>query len=258
MAQMLDLDADVLRDFHQEVITTAGSLVPARARVVDLGAGSGTGTLALARHLPDAEVTAVDVDEDMLGHLQRQAADAGLGERVHTVRADLDGDWPDLGPADLVWASASMHHFADPGRTLGQVHGVLRPGGVVTIVEQNSFPRFLGDDLAASALEDRCHAVMAGLRQAHGMHMGEDWGSRLKSAGFEVAAERRFDIELRAPLPANAGRYAQLCLGRMRHGLAEHLRADDLAALDELTATVADRADLTVRATRMLWVGRRP
>jgi hypothetical protein len=174
------------------------------------------------------------------------------------VRVDLDGNWPDLGPVDLVWASASMHHFADPGRTTGQVFAALQPGGVFTIVEQDSFPRFLGDDPAGAALEDRCHAELARLRHAHGLHMGEDWGSRLKSARFEVADERRFDIELRAPLPANTGRYAQVCLGRMRHGLADHLGPDDLAALDDLAATVADRADLTVRATRMLWIGRRP
>ena len=258
MAEMLDLDADVLHDFHHEVTATAGSLVPQRARIVDLGAGSGTGTLALARHLPDAEVTAVDVDEDMLGHLRRRAEAAGVADRVRTVPADLDGTWPDLGPVDLVWASASMHHFADPDRTLGQVHAVLRPGGVFSIVEQDSFPLFLAAaDPAEAALEQRCHAELARLRQAHGMHMGENWGARLKAAGFEVAGEQRFDIDLRAPLPANAGRYAQVCLQRMHQGLADHLGSGDLAALGDLAATVADRADLTVRATRMLWIGRR-
>src|SRR4051812_29121426 len=111
LSDMLDLDAEVLHDFHHEVITWAGSVTPERARVVDLGAGTGTGSLALARHLPHAEVIAVDVDDEMLKHLRHKAESAGLAERIRTVRADLDQPWPELGPADLIWASASLHHM---------------------------------------------------------------------------------------------------------------------------------------------------
>lgn len=256
VGEMLDLDADVLRDFHRDLIAWAGSLVPTRPRIVDLGAGTGTGTLALARQLPDAELTAVDMDEDMLEQLRRRAAEAGLGDRVRTVRADLDGTWPDLGPADLVWASASLHHLADPARTLAQVHDVLRSGGAFMITELDSFPRFLADP-AGVALEDRCHAELARRRHEAGMHMGEDWGARLGAAGFEVEGERRFDIELRPPLPANATRYAQVSLQRIRHGLADRLGPDDLSALDALLAAVPGRDDLVVRTTRTVWVGRR-
>ncbi len=256
MAEMLDLDAEVLHDYHREVITWAGSLLPARPRIVDLGAGSGTGTLGLARHLPDADLTAVDMDEDMLAHLRHRATAAGVAERVRTVAADLDGTWPDLGRVDLVWASASMHHMADPTRILIQVHETLTPGGVFMINELDSFPRFLTDP-AGVALEERCHVELDRRRREHGMHMGENWGARLKAAGFEVEGERRFDIELTPPLPANAVRYARLCLQRTRHGLADRLDADDLAALDTYAATLDSRDDLTVRATRMVWVGRR-
>jgi SAM-dependent methyltransferase len=255
-ADMLDLDAEVLHDHHHEVIAWAGSLVGAGPRIVDLGAGTGTGTLALARHLPDAHLTAVDLDADLLARVDRRAADAGVADRVRTVRADLDGDWPDLGPVDLVWASASMHHLADPARTLAQVHAVLRPGGAILITELDSFPRFLTDP-AGVALEDRCHAELARRRLEHGMHMGLNWGTLLKAAGFEVESERRFDIELRPPLPAQAVRYARVSLQRMRHGLADHLGPDDLDALDRLSTTVVE-SDLTVRTVRTAWAARRP
>jgi SAM-dependent methyltransferase len=258
MAEMLDLDADVLHDFHHDVITWAGSLAPDRPHIVDLGAGSGTGTLALARHLPDARVTALDKDEDLLEHLRGRAAADGAADRIRTVRADLDLAWPDLGdPVDLVWASGSMHHMADPARTLADVRTALRPGGSLAIVELDSFPRFLADP-AGAALEDRCHVELARMRHEHGLHMGEDWGARLRAAGFEVAGERRFEIDLRPPLPPRAGRYAQVSLQRIRAGLADRLSSDDLAALDELAATVGERDALAVRATRSVWIGRRP
>ncbi|BCY10499.1 class I SAM-dependent methyltransferase [Actinoplanes sp. L3-i22] len=257
LAQMLDLDAEVLRDYYREVIGWAGSLVPATPRIVDLGAGTGTGTIALARHLPAATLTAVDMDEEMLAHLRRRADEAGFGDRISTVRADLDGDWPALGPADLVWASASMHHLADPARTLGQVFEVLRPGGVFMITEIDGFPRFLTDP-AGVAVEQRAHDELARMRLEGGLHMGVDWGARLTAAGFTLAGERQFDIELAGPLDATAVRYAQVTLGRSAERLAGRLTADELAALTAYAENAADRDDLAVRATRYVWIGRRP
>ncbi len=256
LAEMLDLDAEVLHDYHRDLITWVGSLVGDRPRVVDLGAGSGTGTLSLARHLPQAEITAVDLDEEMLAHLRDRAQQAGVADRVRTVPADLDQDWPDLGPADLVWASASLHHMADPADAVRQAFRTIEPGGLFAIVELGSFPTFFAAP-AAAALEDRCHAAAAAKRTEHGMHMHEDWGARLTEAGFTVEAERRFEIDLRPPLPAAATRYAQVTMQRIRHGLEDRLSAGDVAALEKLVADL-DPDDLHIRATRMVWLGRRP
>jgi hypothetical protein len=150
-----------------------------------------------------------------------------------------------------------MHHLADPDRALGQIHGALRPDGLVAVIELDSFPRFLTDD-AGAALEERGHAAMAESRAEAGMHMGEDWGARLAAGGFTVEVERPFDIELRAPLPAATIRYAELCLQRMRDRLDTRLSPTDLAALDTILAGIPDRDDLTVRTTRTAWLGRRP
>ena len=256
-AEMLDLVVEVLHEYHQTVIALAGAAAPERPRIVDVGAGAGAGTLALARHLPDAEVIAVDVAEPMLDHLIGQARARGLDGRVRTVQADLDGPWPPLGPADLVWASASLHHLADPGHAPAQAFAMLRPGGVFVVTELDSFPRFLPDG-ADAALEDRCHAALAELRTEAGLHMHEDWGARLRAAGFTVEVQRRFDIALRAPLPAAAGRYAEVCLRRMCHGLDGRLAPGDLTALTALADGVSGRTDLTVRAARTVWLARRP
>jgi SAM-dependent methyltransferase len=257
LGELLDLDAEVLHSYHRDVITWIGTVAPAGARVVDLGAGTGTGAIALARHLPDASVVAVDVDEAMLEHLRHKANALGVGDRVRTVQADLDETWPELGPADLVWASASLHHMADPGRALRQVLAALRPGGVLVVTELDSFPRFLTGG-ADAALEERCHAAMAEVRREAGMHIGDDWTAHLTDAGFAVAAVRHFDIELAPPLPDAARRYAQVSLQRVRHGLEDRLGDHDLAQLDALAGSVLHRDDLTVRAARTVWLARRP
>ena len=55
---------------------------------------------------------------------------------MRIVQADLDAsEWPDLGAPDLVWASASMHHLADPDRALRNVRGTLAPDGLIALVE---------------------------------------------------------------------------------------------------------------------------
>ena len=78
----------------------------------------------------------------MLAHLRGRADAAGLGDRIRTVEADLDQPWPDLGPVEVIWAAASMHHMADPASAVASAFGALRPGGLLVIAELDSFPRF--------------------------------------------------------------------------------------------------------------------
>lgn len=258
MAEILDLDAEVLRDYHQEVTGWVAANAGSVARVIDVGAGTGTGALALARQLPDAEVIALDVDAGMLGRLRDNARAAGVAGRVRTVLADLDQPWPaDLTPADLVWAANSLHHMGDPARAVAQIFAVLRPGGLLAVTELDSFPRFLADP-AGAALEERMHAAMARARDQAGMHMHEDWPSRFTEAGFTIEAERRFDIALTPPLPPAATRYAQLSFQRAQHGLDGLLSADDRTALAAVATAISSRDQLTVRASRTVWLARRP
>jgi hypothetical protein len=128
---------------------------------------------------------------------------------------------------------------------------------VLAVSEMSVFPRFLPDP-AGAALEERAHAVMDGMRAEAGMHMDEDWAARLASAGFTLEAERRFDVTLRPPLPPAACCYALVSLQRMRHRLEGRLPAADLVGLDVITAGLADRDDLTVTASRTIWLARRP
>jgi SAM-dependent methyltransferase len=138
LVEMLDLDAEVLHEYFRDLIGWVGREAGDAPRVVDLGAGSGTGSLALAQEMPGAMVTAVDLSPEMLAHLRSRADTAGLGDRIRTVEADLDQPWPDFGPTDLIWAASSMHHMADPAGALAAAFGALRQGGLLVIAERAS------------------------------------------------------------------------------------------------------------------------
>ncbi|MFB9475917.1 class I SAM-dependent methyltransferase [Nonomuraea salmonea] len=267
MAELLDLDAEVLQPHLAEVTAWIGELTADRPpfRLLDLGSGTGAGTFALLERFADAEVTAVDMSEDMLRHLEAKARERGVDKRVRTLQADLDSTWPEVGTVDLVWAAASLHHLADPDRVLGEVLAALRPGGLLVAVEMDSFPRFLPEDLGFGrpGLEGRGHAVLDERRAAALPTFGSDWGPRLAANGFTVEAEREFVIDLRHPLPPAATRYAEVALRRMRGSLDGTLAADDLAALDDLLAqdgprSLSRRDDLSVRTRRTIWLARRP
>jgi ubiquinone/menaquinone biosynthesis C-methylase UbiE len=267
MAELLDLDAEVLHAYLSEVTALIQQLaaeLPPR-RILDLGSGTGTGALALLQRFEGADAVALDISAQLLHHLRDKARDLGVADRVRTVQADLDAAWPVLDTVDLAWASSSLHHMADPDRVLTGVFAALRPGGLLAVIEMDSFPRFLPDDigLGRPGLEARCHAALAE-RQAHEVpQLGSNWSSRLSQAGFTIEAERPFVIDLKPPLPASAGRYAQASLRHIRSSLDGGIGADDLATLDTLLDSdepdgVLQRGDLTVRTARTVWLARRP
>ncbi|WNV85707.1 class I SAM-dependent methyltransferase [Umezawaea sp. Da 62-37] len=262
-AEVLDLDAEVLAE-HTASITAWLPVTASPRQIVDLGCGTGTGTFALLTRFPDAHVTAVDSSVDHLRRLREKAGAAGVADRIHTVLADLDADWPDLGTPDLVWASASMHHMADPDRTLRQVHDTLAPGGLFAVVELAGFPRFLPDHVPENrpGLEERCHVASDRYHAEHVPHRGADWGPKLTAAGFTLDGVRTITVHIEQSGSEAIGRYALNSLQRLRGSVADALPADDLAALDELLDadsphSVLRRDDLVVRTERRVWAARR-
>lgn len=263
MAELLDLDGEVLHDYLAGIvawIAEQGHAAP--RRILDLGAGTGTGTIALARQFPDAEVIALDNSPALLSRLHTKVSDLNLGSRVSSVQVDLDAEWPALDRVDLAWASTSMHHFADAGRVLATVFATLRPGGLLAVLELASPPLFLPDD-AGSGVEARCRDAVSRLNAEVMPLLGADWGPQLEQAGFDLVATRRFDIDLTPPLPPATGRYARAYLRQIRSGMQDVLEPADLRALDALLAadgpdSLLVRTDLVVQGTRTAWLGRRP
>lgn len=264
LPDLLDLDGAVLHAYW----TGAVGLVRASAsadcrRVLDLGAGTGTGTFRLAAAFPDAEVVAVDADEEMLARIRARAHEVGVDDRVRAVRADLDAGLPAVGTVDVTWASMSLHHLADPARVLAEVFAATAPGGVVAVAEFDEPLRFLPDDLG-SGLESRLLAVLAAQHAQELPELGADWPARLATAGFADVRAREFalDVAVRPDNPV-ALRYAETWLRRLREGVGDRLDAADVAALDDLLdgdgpQSLGHRGDLRVRGTRAVVLARRP
>jgi len=257
MADILDLDAEVVGPYLDELTSWAATHTKTEPRtVLDVGAGTGTGTLALARRFGNAELIVIDRSPTMLGRLQAAAAAHGIADRLRTAQADLDAAWPPVGTADLAWASASLHHVADPDRVLADIQAALNPGGLLVVVEMDGMPRFLPDGVYPG-LEARCRKASA----ANGWNSWPDWTSHLERVGFTVAEKRVFELDI-DPAPPAANRLAHSITSRMRERLAEQLSAEDRAALDRLLDPDGEefllrRGDLVVRGARTAWAAHR-
>jgi SAM-dependent methyltransferase len=121
--RVLDLHAEVFGDHLAAVLGMTG--VPTARSVVDLGAGTGTGSRLLRERYPAATVTCVDNDPQMLEMLREQG--------FAVIEADLDDGFPALSgssktaeavPVDLVWASSSLHHVTHAAQLLSGVRQV--------------------------------------------------------------------------------------------------------------------------------------
>jgi SAM-dependent methyltransferase len=260
---MLDLDAEVLAEPSRAARAEISELVDAPVRrILDLGAGTGTGTFGLLRHFPDAHAVAVDGSEEMLTLLRVRAEQLGLSQRVTAVPADLDEGLPELDPVDLIWAAASMHHLADPDRTLAQLVSAMRAGGLLAVIEMSGLPRFLPADTPAGAVEARAHALLKADRAIDMPTMGDDWGVRLSRAGLTVETARVLVFDLAPPVTPIVAEYATATLRRIRGAVADRLEPADLVQFDALleggVEDLRTRGDLHVSTERHLWIARRP
>lgn len=103
-------------------------------QILDLGCGTGNLTLRVLEMFPEAQITALDLSEEILGVCRRQCGD----DRTTYLQQDFGQlDLPDAG-FDLVVSSIAIHHIDDTAKQVlfRNVLASLRPKGIFTFVDQ--------------------------------------------------------------------------------------------------------------------------
>jgi SAM-dependent methyltransferase len=118
------------------------------ARVADIGCGTGWSSIAIARAYPNVLVEGFDADDASIALARRNAAAAGVADRVtFHVR---DASDPDLvGRYDLVTFFECVHDFGRPVEALRVARGLLAEGGSAIIADERVAESFAapGDDV---------------------------------------------------------------------------------------------------------------
>lgn len=101
------------------------------ATVIDIGGGTGGFAVPLAAL--GHRVLVVDPSPDALAALARRADEREVSHLVSGVQGDLDG-LPVTEPADLVLCHGVLEVVADPAVALDTLAGLLRPGGLLSLL----------------------------------------------------------------------------------------------------------------------------
>lgn len=102
--------------------------------VADIGCGTGAATLALARLLPQAHITAVDFLAPFLARLQQRCEAAGVAGRVAPLQASMSALPFADGQFDLLWSEGAIYNMGFENGVKGW-RRFLKPGGVIVASE---------------------------------------------------------------------------------------------------------------------------
>lgn len=160
--------------------------LPPAAAILDVGTGAGHLSFALAPGA--ARVVALDPSAGMLATVRDAAAARGL-RQIETCEACAAALPFADASFDLVCTRYSAHHWLDLPRALAQLRRVVKPDGVVLIID------LLGDE---DALVDTYLQSMELLRDPS--HVRDrsvaEWQVLLRTAGFECREHRVWNTRL--------------------------------------------------------------
>lgn len=158
-------------------------------RVLDVATAAGHTALAIAPHV--AHVVASDITPEMLVETRRLVAERGL-TNVETAEADAEAlPFADVS-FDLVTCRIAPHHFADVAAFLSEARRVLRPNGILAVVDNVSpdaetTPGFTIRELKDAAIGYNAFEKIRDPSHHRALTMTE-WRELIADMGFEVLA----------------------------------------------------------------------
>lgn len=84
---------------------------------------------------------AMDLQPAMLDRLEQKRAEAGIGN-IEAVLGDAGGGDIPRGPFDRALLVTVLGEIVDQARALREIHGVLKPGGILSITEVLPDPHY--------------------------------------------------------------------------------------------------------------------
>ncbi|MEU1007663.1 class I SAM-dependent methyltransferase [Streptomyces sp. NPDC005890] len=255
LGPLLESQAELFTPVYERAMAWLGQEVTEPGLIVDAGSGPGVVSCLFAEAFPGARVVAVDATAPLLERARARAARQGVADRFETVAGELPEVLDELEyPADLLWASRSLHHLGDQRAALAAFAERLAPGGTLALLEGGLPSRFLPRDIGIGrpglqarldALEEDWFARMRADLPGS-VAETEDWPALLTAAGLKHTRTRTFLLDLPAPTPGRARAYVAAHLSRLRDGIGEALDAEDRATLDRLLDP-SDPASVHVR-----------
>jgi ubiquinone/menaquinone biosynthesis C-methylase UbiE len=206
--------------------------LPPDSRVLDLACGDGAYSGFFLRHLgAGGRVAAVDTDAAFL----RRARESVLGALVCQADAGL---LPFLSKSqDAVWCAQSFYSLPDPRRVLAEAWRVLKPGGTLAVLEDDSLHQFVfpwPPRLELRIRQAELEALEAETQDAEKFYVGRSLRPLVTEAGFENVRVRAYAATRHSPLGPDVEAFLMSTLKRLERRIRTRLSDEDRNTLARL------------------------
>jgi len=135
-------------------------------RVADVGCGAGWSSIALARAYPNVHVDGIDADDASIADARRNAAAAGVADRVTFEVRDAKDIAHDA--YDLVCIFEALHDMSRPVEVLTAIRAARRADGTVLVMDERAADSFRESDGPIEAFLYACsvlHCLPVGMAE---------------------------------------------------------------------------------------------
>jgi ubiquinone/menaquinone biosynthesis methyltransferase len=125
------------RGWKAELVRHALDAQPAPTQAIDLACGTGDLAIAVATAVPGAHLLGVDASQEMLAFARARLATqpTAVASRIAAVPGDLAAIPAATASADLVTAGYAFRNGPPLAESLREAARVLRPGGVLAVLD---------------------------------------------------------------------------------------------------------------------------
>jgi ubiquinone/menaquinone biosynthesis C-methylase UbiE len=162
----------LLGDCRTAVQDEFSRLIQGNEIILDIGAGTGRFSLAVAKQLNTGEVICLDLSEEMLQHLKRKAEKEGVKERIQILKGEASASGLENESVDLVMSNSVFHELSNPEAVLTEMLRVLKPSGWIIISDFG--------DTKISRMICRSHH-----KESHGPFSIHELGTLFTTAGLK-------------------------------------------------------------------------
>lgn len=233
--------------------------------VLDVACGDGAYTVWLAERVGgDGRVLGVDLNARYLSLARERARRCDVGHRIELVRGDARALPFDDASFDAVWCAHSLQSLPDPDGVLCEMRRVVRPGGLVAVLENDSL-HYLMLPLAPELELAVQEAQLEGARthRARNLYIGRRLRGVLSRGGLEQTRVKTFSIDHQAPLDRDERAFLGDYLRELGERTREYLDPSSRRALESAITPdsddyLLDRADFFTTHLEILAWGREP
>lgn len=228
-----------------------------RMRVIDVGCGDGFYLELLCRRLgPQGSIVGLDINARLLDVAKEVINQAGHECGVEFRCGSLAKNGSEAG-FDFVWSAQSLFSLPSPLAGMRQMKTLLRPGGMVAVLENDTLHQLFlpwPSELELAIRAAEMAALAEESQRPAKFYIGRRLPSLFAEAGLEPLGFRTQSIDRQAPLDADLSLFLQEYLATLRQRVEGHMEPGAFRELEALTEPSSSRCLLNDPNFTMTWI----